>query len=221
MGTVIFSEIDRAVIARRGRNLEYFTIVWATLEGTIALVTAIKSNSLSLAGFGFESLIEVVSGAALLWRISHEMNHHRRHRAEHVSLRIAGVCLLALGGYLLIEATSNLWMNRGSEMNWIGVGVTTAALICMPLLSRAKRKVGRVLNSTAMMTDAKQTDFCMYQAAIVLFGLIVHAAFRHRLGRQCSGFAARSPAAAGGHPFLERPSLLHPPFPCPLKLSSK
>jgi divalent metal cation (Fe/Co/Zn/Cd) transporter len=62
-------------------------------------------------------------------------------------------------------------------MNWIGVGVTTAALICMPLLSRAKRKVGWALNSTAMMTDAKQTDFCMYQAAIVLFGLLVHAAF--------------------------------------------
>ena len=45
------------------------------------------------------------------------------------------------------------------------------------LLSRAKRKVGRTLNSTAMMTDAKQTDFCMYQAAIVLFGLLVHTAF--------------------------------------------
>jgi hypothetical protein len=48
MGTAIFSEIDRAMIACRGRNLEYFTIAWATLEATIALVTAIKSNSLSL-----------------------------------------------------------------------------------------------------------------------------------------------------------------------------
>jgi divalent metal cation (Fe/Co/Zn/Cd) transporter len=45
----------------------------------------------------------------------------------------------------------------------------------MPLLSRAKRKLGRALNSTAMMTDAKQTDFCMYQAIIVLFGLVVHS----------------------------------------------
>lgn len=80
MGMAIYSEMDRAVIARRGRNLEYFTIAWATLEATIALVTAIKSNSLSLAGFGFDSLIEVVSGAALLWRMSHEMDHHRRHR---------------------------------------------------------------------------------------------------------------------------------------------
>lgn len=177
MGTTIFSEIDRAAIARRGRNLEYFTIVWAALESTIGLVTAIKSNSLSLAGFGFDSLIEVVSGAALLWRMSHEMNHHRRHRAEHVSLRVAGICLLLLGAYILIAATFNLWMHRSSETSWIGVGVTTAALIFMPLLSRAKREVGRALNSEAMMADARQTDFCMYQAAIVLFGLLVHAMF--------------------------------------------
>ena len=177
MGTATFSEVERTVISRRGRNLEYFTIAWAGLEAVIALVTAIHSNSLSLAGFGFDSLIEVVSGVALLWRMSHEMDHHRRHRAEHVSLRIAGACLLLLGAYILIEATSNLWMNRGAKMSWIGVGVTTAALIFMPLLSRAKRKVARALNSTAMMADAKQTDFCMYQAAIVLFGLVVHATF--------------------------------------------
>jgi len=177
MGTSIFSEMDRAVIARHGRNLEYFTIAWAALEATIALVTAIKSNSLSLAGFGFDSLIEVVSGAALLWRMSHEMDRHRRRRAEHVSLRIAGVCLLLLGAYILIEGTFNLWLHRTSEMSWIGVGVTAAALIFMPLLSHAKRKVGRALNSTAMMTDAMQTDFCMYQAAIVLFGLLAHVTF--------------------------------------------
>jgi divalent metal cation (Fe/Co/Zn/Cd) transporter len=177
MGTLILSEMDRAVIARRGRNLEYFTFAWAALEAVIALVTAIRSNSLSLTGFGIDSLIEVVSGAAILWRMSQEMDHHRRHRAEHVSLRIAGVCLLGLGAYVLIEAIFNLYQHRTSETSWIGAGITAAALIFMPLLSRAKRKVGRALNSTAMMTDARQTDFCMYQAAIVLFGLLVHALF--------------------------------------------
>jgi divalent metal cation (Fe/Co/Zn/Cd) transporter len=174
MGT---AELDRAGIARRGRHLELFTIVWALLEASIALATALKSNSVSLAGFGFDSMIEVVSGIALLWRMSHEMNHHRRHRAEHISLRIAGVCLLSLGGYVLIEASMNLWKGYSSEISWVGIGVTAAALVFMPLLSNAKRKVGSALNSTAMMTDAKQADFCMYQAAIVLFGLLVHAVF--------------------------------------------
>jgi divalent metal cation (Fe/Co/Zn/Cd) transporter len=70
----------------------------------------------------------------------------------------------------------------------------------MPLLSRAKREVGRALNSGAMMTDATQTDFCMYQAGIVLFGLVVHATF---------GIAwADSVAALVMVPFLLRAGLL-------------
>jgi len=169
--------VDRAGIVRRGRNLEIFTIVWAGLEAAIALFTAFKVKSLSLTGFGFDSLIEMVSGAALLWRLSHEMDEHHRHRAEHISLQIAGSCLLILGGYILIEASTNLWNRRSSETSWTGILITTAALIFMPILARAKRKVGRELDSKAMMTDAKQTDFCMYQAAIVLFGLLVHAIF--------------------------------------------
>jgi divalent metal cation (Fe/Co/Zn/Cd) transporter len=174
MGTLI-SEVDRAGIVRRGRSLEIFTIVWAGFEAAIALFTAFKARSLSLTGFGFDSLIEMISGAALLWRLSHEMDEHRRHRAERISLQIAGTCLLVLGGYILIEASTNLANHRSSATSWAGILITSAALIFMPLLGRAKRKVGRALDSEAMMTDARQTDFCMYQAGIVLFGLLVHA----------------------------------------------
>jgi divalent metal cation (Fe/Co/Zn/Cd) transporter len=177
MGTLILSEGDRARIVRRGRHLEILTILWAGFEAVVALITAFKANSLSLTGFGVDSLIEMVSGAALLWRLSHEMDHHRRHRAERISLQIAGTCLLMLGTYVLIEASANLWNRRSSETTWAGIVITAAALILMPLLAQAKRTVGRALNSEAMMTDAKQTDFCMYQAAIVLFGLMVHAIF--------------------------------------------
>ncbi|MFT4111288.1 cation transporter [Silvibacterium sp.] len=177
MATSLPSYTDREAIARRGHYLEVITIIWAICEATIALVTAQRSGSLSLAGFGFDSLIEVVSGAALMWRMSHEMDPDRRHRAEQVSLRIAGACLLALAAYVFIEAIIHLVGRRSAETTWAGIGVTAAAVTFMPLLARAKRNVGRALNSDAMMTDARQTDFCMYQAAIVLVGLIVHAAF--------------------------------------------
>ena len=177
MGTLTFSEVDRAGIVRRGRALEIFSILWAGLEAAVALFTALQTNSLSLTGFGFDSLIEMVSGAALLWRLSHEMDEHRRHRAEQISLQIAGACLLTLGGYVLIEASANLWNRRSSETSSAGILITAAALLFMPLLAQAKRRVGRALNSEAMMTNAKQTDFCMYQAAIVLFGLLVHTFF--------------------------------------------
>ena len=200
MAKAVSSHLDRASIARHGRYLEIITIAWAALEAAIALTTAHRSGSLSLAGFGFDSLIEVVSGAALMWRMSHEMDPHRRHRAEHISLRIAGVCLLSLGTYVFIDAILNLLHRKSAETTWVGIAVTTAAVVFMPLLSRAKRKVGRALNSGAMMTDATQTDFCMYQAGIVLFGLVVHATF---------GIAwADSVAALVMVPFLLRAGLL-------------
>jgi len=40
--------------------------------------------------------------------------------------------------------------------------------IIMPLLSRAKRKVGRALGSAAMNADAKRTEFCTHLSGILL-----------------------------------------------------
>jgi divalent metal cation (Fe/Co/Zn/Cd) transporter len=167
----------RAAVARKGRQLELFTIVWGSVEAGVSLYAATKDHSISLAGFGFDSVIEVVSAVALLWRMSHEMNHHRRHQAEAVSLRIAGTCLLALAVYISFDAGFGLFYGHRAETGWLGIGVTGLAIIFMPLLARAKRQVGRALSSGAMMTDARQTDFCMYQAMIVLFGLLIHSLF--------------------------------------------
>jgi hypothetical protein len=60
---------DRASLVRRGRRLEYFTIAYNSLEGLIALVAGLMAGSIALVGFGFDSLIEVTSGSALLWRL--------------------------------------------------------------------------------------------------------------------------------------------------------
>ena len=172
------TDIERESAARRGRHLEIVTVLWGALEAGIALTAAARDHSISLTGFGFDSLIEVISAVALLWRMSHEMNHHRRHRTEEISLTIVGSCLIALSGYVLLAGVIDLWRGHRAETGWLGIGVTSAALVCMPLLARSKRRVAVVLGSRAMNADATQTDFCMYQAAIVLFGLLMHSLFR-------------------------------------------
>ena len=58
-----------------------------------------------------------------------------------------------------------------------GVAIAVASLIAMPLLSRAKRRVGVALDSAAMAADARQTDFCTYLSAILLGGLLLNALF--------------------------------------------
>ena len=106
-----------------------------------------------------------------MWRMSHEMDHHRRQTAEHRSLRIAGFCLVALAVYVFVESLWSLLQHEHQNVSWLGIGVTCAALTFMPILSRGKQRVGSTLHSGAMMTDARQTNFCAYQAGIVLVGI--------------------------------------------------
>jgi divalent metal cation (Fe/Co/Zn/Cd) transporter len=169
--------LDRYAIAQRGKRLEYFTIGWNCLEGIVAVVAGAIAGSISLVGFGVDSFIEVTSGAALLWRISLDAEEKSRTGIEHTTLRIVGTCFLALAAYVGYGAIGSLMAKRTPEHSLPGIILACVSLIVMPLLSRAKRRMGAQLRSAAMTADAKQTEFCAYLSAILLGGLLLNAAF--------------------------------------------
>jgi divalent metal cation (Fe/Co/Zn/Cd) transporter len=169
--------LERPVVVRRGRRLEYFTIAWNTLEGLVAVIAGAVAGSVSLVGFGIDSFIEVTSGSALLWRMSVDADEHRRERNERRALQIVGVCFLCLAAYITYESAADLWSKRAPEHSIPGILLACVSLVVMPLLSRAKRKVGRALSSAAMHADAKQTEFCTYLSAVLLAGLMLNAFF--------------------------------------------
>jgi divalent metal cation (Fe/Co/Zn/Cd) transporter len=166
--------VDRHVFAQRGKRLEYFTIAWNSIEGIVAVVAGVLAGSISLVGFGVDSFIEVASGATLLWRMSVDADEHRRERIERLSLRVVGACFLALAAYVGYEALSNLISKTAPEHSLPGIILACVSLVVMPLLSRAKRRVGAHLKSAAMNADAKQTEFCTYLSAILLGGLLLN-----------------------------------------------
>ena len=167
--------IARQAIAHRGKRLEYFTIVWNFLEGFVAIAAGAVSGSISLVGFGIDSFIEVTSGATLLWRMSVDSDVDRRERNEKVSLRIVGVCFLALAVYITCESVSDLARKTTPEHSILGIALACVSLVVMPILSHAKRKIGNALSSAALNADARQTDFCVYLSAILLAGLVLNA----------------------------------------------
>lgn len=169
--------VDRAAIVRRGRKLEYFTIGWNAIEGLLAVGIGAIADSISLVGFGLDSFIEVTSGTALLWRMSVDADVHRRQHNERKALRIVGACFLLLAAYIAFESGMDLAFKRAPECSLPGIVLACVSLIAMPILSRAKRKVGRELDSTAMHADAKQTEFCAYLSAILLAGLLLNLLF--------------------------------------------
>jgi divalent metal cation (Fe/Co/Zn/Cd) transporter len=170
--------VAREVMAHRGRRLEYFTTVWSGLEGLIAVAAGIVARTISLVGFGMDRFVEVTSGATLLWRMSVDADVESRERNEKLRLTVVGVCFVVLAVFIAYESVSDLIRKTSPEHSIPGIVLACVSLIVMPILSRAKKKVGNALGSAAMKADARQTDFCVYLSTIVLAGLLLNAVLR-------------------------------------------
>jgi divalent metal cation (Fe/Co/Zn/Cd) transporter len=169
--------IERNKQIKRGRRLEYFTIAYNSMEGLVSIVAGLIAGSVSLVGFGIDSVIEIISGAALIWRLQHDLNPERREAAERITLRIVGSCFIALAIYILYESGAILLRHEAPERSVPGIVIAALSAIVMPLLARAKRRVASSINSAAMKADSRQTDFCTYLSVILLGGLLLNALF--------------------------------------------
>ena len=168
---------NRSALVRRGQRLEYFTIAYNSLEGLVSIVAGWIAGSVSLIGFGLDSLIEVTSGVALLWRLHEDLNESRREQVERFTLRIVGWCFVALAIYILWESGSALIRHEAPDRSIPGIIIAAVSLVVMPILARAKRRVAVGIGSGAMHADSRQTDFCTYLSAILLGGLLLNALF--------------------------------------------
>jgi len=157
---------------RRGRQLEYLTIGWNSLEAAVAVGAGLLAGSIALVGFGVDSVIESLSGAVLLWRLT--ASGEDRERA---ALKIVGISFLALAAYVAFDAAKSLLAHEPPDASYVGIALAVASLIVMPLLARAKRRVAATLNSRAMLADSRQTDICAYLSAILIAGLGLNALF--------------------------------------------
>lgn len=170
----IGGESARAVSVRRGRLLEYLTIGWNSLEGLIAIGSGLFAGSIALVGFGVDSVIEVSSGAALLWRL-HLDSPERREWAEKVALKVVGVSFLTLAAYVAFDAVMSLFYREAPEASYVGIALAALSLAVMPLLARAKRRVAAEIDSRALRADSRQTEICAYLSTILLGGLMLNA----------------------------------------------
>jgi divalent metal cation (Fe/Co/Zn/Cd) transporter len=173
-GVAATSTVNREQYVRRGQRLEYFTIAYNSLEGAASIVAGVLAGSVSLVGFGLDSMIEVASGAALLWRLHYDMDTSRREQVERTALRTIGACFIALALYILYESSSTLIRQVPPERSIAGIVIASASVIVMPLLARAKRRAARQIGSGAMHADSKQADFCAYLCGILLGGLLLN-----------------------------------------------
>lgn len=163
----------RALLHRRIRWFVAATITYNVIEAIIAIGEGARVSSTALIGFGLDSVIEVSSAAAVAWQFSGTDPEAR----EKTALRIIAVSFFALAGYVTIESIRSLAGAEEARHSAIGIALTAASLMIMPVLSWAQRRAGRELGSRSAVADSKQTLLCTYLSAVVLAGLILNSLF--------------------------------------------
>ena len=158
-----------------GRALQYLTIAWNSGECLVALAAGFVAGSIALVGFGFDSAVEVTSSLAALWRLRNDADEAGREAAERRTLRIVGLCFLALAAYVLCDAVIVLIERRAPDHSRVGIVLAALSMIVMPLLVRSKRRIATRLGSGALEAEARQTQVCAYLSAILLAGLGLNA----------------------------------------------
>lgn len=167
---------DRQSVVRRGQWLTWATLMYNSVEALLSIGAGVAARSVALVGFGIDSLIELAASGAGLWRLHADIDPLARDRTERQTVRLIGLCFLALAVYVTVDAGHTLFGRRAPEGSVLGIVVAGASLIVMPVLARAKRRVAFKLASGALAAEAKQTQICAYLSAILLLGLALNAA---------------------------------------------
>ena len=160
-------------LRRRIRWIVAFTITYNVIEGIIALIAGGVASSAALIGFGLDSLVEVLSAAAIAWQFSAADPETR----EKPALRIIAVSFFALAAYVTFDAVLSLTGLREPEHSPVGIALAAISLAIMPFVSWLERRAGRELGSASAVADSKQTLICAYLSAALLVGLLLNSLF--------------------------------------------
>nr|WP_201468910.1 cation transporter [Microbacterium hydrocarbonoxydans] len=163
----------RSTLHRRVRFIVGFTISYNVIEAIVAIWAGTLASSAALIGFGLDSVVEVLSAAAIAWQFTRKDPE----RWEKVTVRAIGLAFFALAAYVTVDAVMSLICQEGPEHSPLGLGITALSLIVMPLLAWFEVRTGRELESKSVMADAKQLILCIYLSGAVFIGLILNTLF--------------------------------------------
>jgi divalent metal cation (Fe/Co/Zn/Cd) transporter len=165
---------------RLGVWIELVTILWMTIEASVAIPVGFANRSVSLQGFGIDSIVELIAGGILLWRLLVEQRGGSVERVKEAERRaswVTAISLFALAVYIVGDSTFTFITQTRPESSWWGVGLAVAAVIIMPLLWQGKLRVAKRIGSAALKADAACSVTCAYMSLTLLAGLLLNRIF--------------------------------------------
>ncbi len=169
------TEHQRDDLIRRAKALSWLSLAYMSAEGAIAIAAALLAGSVALLGFGLDSVIEALASIIVIWRFTG--TRRLSEAAEHRAGRLVAVTFFLLAPYIAQDAIRTLINGEHPASSWLGVGLSSSSIIVMPLLGKAKQRIGQQLGSGATAGEGAQNLLCAYLASGVLIGLALNLAF--------------------------------------------
>jgi divalent metal cation (Fe/Co/Zn/Cd) transporter len=144
-----------------------------TAEGAIGLIAGITAGSIALTGWALGSAVEGLASIIVVWRFTgaRTMSESAERRAQ----RGVAISFWLLAPYIGVQAIRDLAAHQPASTTVLGIALTAASVIIMPVLGIAKHRLGERLSSGATAGEGTQNLMCAAQAAAVLLALAVVA----------------------------------------------
>lgn len=162
---------DKAKGIKQGLLLEYTTLAWNVVGVCIVLYAAIKANSVALAGFGLDSLIEILASAVVIWELT-GVDKGREAKA----LKTISVVFTLLAGYILVQAIRSVLLRSHPHASVLGILWLAVTFVVMLSLAYGKHRVGSTIQNSVLLTEARVTLVDAYLAGAILVGISLNAA---------------------------------------------
>ena len=164
-------------LTRRGLRLAQFTVIYNVAEGAIAITVGILAGLVSMIGFGLDSGIESAASVLVGLRLAARLRHGEADEAkERRTLKAVAVTFFVLAAYVVFEGIRSLIGGETPNTSVVGLVLLGASVVVMPVLARAKRRVGNQLGGDPLiLADAAETRICVLLSISTLIGLSLYA----------------------------------------------
>src|SRR5712692_7080230 len=158
----------------RGITIEYLSTAWMLVEVFGSVGVGLVTKSLALLAFGGDSLIETLSGVAVLTHLRLGIGGGGaggglgKARTEQVT----GALLFLLIPVIGLGAAYSFLTGLRPEGSPLGVAIAIAGVIVMPYLYFEKRNIGRETLTPALSIDAIESLTCFYMSVALVGGLL-------------------------------------------------
>jgi divalent metal cation (Fe/Co/Zn/Cd) transporter len=158
---------------KRGLLLEYFTIGYNVIEAIISIAFGSMANSIALVGFGLDSIVESLSGLVLIWRLRQhrKITEEEEEKVEKKAMKFIAITFLILALYVLFQSIKKLIFQEIPDPSLPGIIIAIVSTLVMPILSLQKYRIGKKINSKALIADSKETLACFFLSLALLLGL--------------------------------------------------